>query len=958
MDGFLKRTAADLLQRGVDLKDFQVILPNRRAGLFFTKYLGQLVTKPAYMPKVITIEDFFCDIAGKRPADKLSLIYELYKVFKPLSGSEESFDRFYFWGEMILRDFNDLDQFLVNPEKLFINLKEQKILESDWSFLSTTQIELIQAFWASFESRDRFHQEKFLRFWDVLFPLYKQFNTSLKTLGLAYGGAIYREVAEGLGKMKSPDKSIVFVGFNAFTGAEEKLVKYFVENFGAEVFWDIDRYYLNALNQEAGMFFRDYKKDKVLGPTFPQTTPARIEESERKVHTYAVPLKINQANMVGAILEAVPDLENNWEETVVILPDEQLLFPVLNLLPDKVNKINVTMGYPVKHTPVFTFLEAVVDLQRYIRVVNEDVLFYHKPVKELLSTVYLYDTAPEFSQNLIDGFTRNNTLYVSTSILSTGGPLFAKIFQQMTTDNLMDNLIELIQMLAEPLEENSMERTYLYQCFKQMNRLKAIVEKEIREEVSIAFLLRIFRQVFGEIKLPFKGEPLEGLQIMGVLESRNLDFKRVIICNMNEGSFPPSNSMNSMIPFNLRKAFGMPIQEQNDAIYAYTFYRLLHQAKDVHLLYTTAGSQGQVGEKSRYIHQLQIEMNQKGIQKKDSVTHIPVNLSAAKPILIKKDKSIINLLKRYTKPSNGEWEPVSFSPSALNVWLDCRLKFYLTYIAGIEVPEEVQEEVDPAIFGNLVHMSLENLYMGFIERKKRKVLEESDIDGLKDFVYPAVMKAIKKQYFLENEESQKLTGQLVIARDVLQKYLQGVLVKDKESAPFEIISLEAGKKYRAFVPINIEDGVVNVALGGIIDRVDRIGETVRLIDYKSGQDKKSFKGIDSLFDRDSKDRNKAAMQTFFYGLLYEANFPDNQFFLKPAIFNLREIFKEDFNPYLQETIGHQKKIEVTDYANYRDEYLLGLQGTLEEIFDKDQDFDQTTDTGKCEYCPYTNICSR
>jgi ATP-dependent exoDNAse (exonuclease V) beta subunit len=298
-------------------------------------------------------------------------------------------------------------------------------------------------------------------------------------------------------------------------------------------------------------------------------------------------------------------------------------------------------------------------------------------------------------------------------------------------------------------------------------------------------------------------------------------------------------------------------------------------------------------------------MNQKGIQKKDSVTHIPVNLSAAKPILIKKDKSIINLLKRYTKPSNGEWEPVSFSPSALNVWLDCRLKFYLTYIAGIEVPEEVQEEVDPAIFGNLVHMSLENLYMGFIERKKRKVLEESDIDGLKDFVYPAVMKAIKKQYFLENEESQKLTGQLVIARDVLQKYLQGVLVKDKESAPFEIISLEAGKKYRAFVPINIEDGVVNVALGGIIDRVDRIGETVRLIDYKSGQDKKSFKGIDSLFDRDSKDRNKAAMQTFFYGLLYEANFPDNQFFLKPAIFNLREIFKEDFNPYLQETIGHQ-----------------------------------------------------
>jgi len=958
MDGFLKRTAADLLQRGIDLKNIQIILPNRRAGLFFTKYLGQLITQPTYMPKVITIEDFFYDIAGKRPADKLTLIYELYKVFKSLSGSKESFDRFYFWGEMILRDFNDLDQFMVNPEKLFINLREQKILESDWSFLSTTQIELIQAFWASFESRDRFHQEKFLKFWDVLFPLYNQFNSSLKTLGLAYGGGIYREVAESLEKEESSEIRHVFVGFNAFTGAEESLIKHYVENYGAEVFWDIDQYYLDALNQEAGMFFRDYRKDKILGPTFPDTTPKRIEENKRKVQTYAVPLKINQANMVGAILEAIPEIEQNWEETVVILPDEQLLFPVLNLLPDKVSKVNVTMGYPVKHTPVFTFLEAVVDLQRFIRVVNEEVMFYHKPVKELLSTVYLYDAAPEFSKNLIEDFARTNTLYISTSTLEAGGPLFAKVFQQMTTENLMDNMLGLIQMLAGPLEENSMERTYLYQCFKQMNRLKAIVEKEIKEEVNITFLLRIFRQVFGEIKLPFKGEPLEGLQLMGVLESRNLDFKRVIICNMNEGSFPPSSSMNSMIPFNLQKAFGMPMQEQNDAIYAYTFYRLLHEAEDVHLLYTTAGNQGQVSEKSRYIHQLQIEMNREGIQKEDSITHIPVNLKATRAITIEKNSAIMSHLLRYTKPTNGDRKPVSFSPSALNVWLDCRLKFYLNYIAGIEIPEEVQEEVDPAIFGNLVHLSLENLYMGFIERKKRKVVSESDIEGLKDFVYPAVMNAIKQQYFLEDKGSQKLTGQLVIARDVLQKYLQGVLIKDKESAPFEIISLEAGRKYKAFVPINTNEGMVNVALGGIIDRVDRIGNTIRLIDYKSGMDNKNFKSIESLFDRDDSERNKAAMQTFFYGLLYEANFPDNKHLLKPALFNLREIFKEDFNPYLQETIGYRKKEEVTNYSVYRDDYVGELKKTLEEIFDKDQAFDQTTDIKKCQYCPFTNICSR
>ena len=957
MEGFLKRTAAELLQRGVDIKNFEVVLPNRRAGLFFTKYLGQLVSRPTYMPKVITIEDFFYDIVGKRPADKLSLIYELYKVYKSISGSKEGFDRFYFWGEMILKDFNDLDQFLVNPEKLFVNLKEQKILESDWSFLSSEQIDLIQAFWASFESRDRFHQEKFLKFWDVLFPMYQGFNSSLDTLGLAYGGSIYREVVENLDKVASSGRKTIFVGFNAFTGAEEKLIKYFVQKFEAEIYWDIDQYYLDAKSQEAGMFFRDYRKDKILGPTFPEITPNKIVENDRHIKTYAIPLKINQANMVGAILETIPREEENWEETVVILPDEQLLFPVLNLLPDNVNKVNVTMGYPVKHTPIFTFLEAVVDLQRYSKIVNEELLFYYKPVKELLATVYLYDLAPEFSQHLIDEFSRNNTLYISSKVLREGGPLFAQVFQSMTTATLMDNMLALIKMLADPLEESSMERTYLFQCFKQMNRLKVIVDKEIKEEVSIAFLLRIFKQVFGEIKLPFKGEPLQGLQLMGVLESRNLDFKRVIICNMNEGSFPPSNSMNSMIPFNLRKAFGMPIQEQNDAIYAYTFYRLLHEAKEVHLLYTTAGEQGKVNEKSRYIHQLQIEMDQDGVQKEDTITHIPVNLSPTRAIVIEKDKSIIDHLKKYTKPLNSEWEPVSFSPSALNVWLDCRLKFYLSYIAGIDVPEEVQEEVDPAIFGNLVHKSLENLYMGYIERKKRKVLQVSDIEELKDFIYPAVMKAIKEQYFLE-EENPQLTGQLVIARDVLQKYLQGVLTKDKLSAPFEIISLEAGKKYRAFVPIEFHGEEVLVALGGIIDRVDRIGDTVRLIDYKSGQDKKTFKSVESLFDRESSDRNKAAMQTFFYGLLYEANFPDNQYFLKPALFNLRDIFKDDFNPYLQENYGYRKYREVNNYADYRNDFVSGLRSLLEEIFDPNQVFDQTTDLQKCGYCPYAAICSR
>lgn len=958
MNGFLKQTARTLLQRKGGLKGVKVILPNRRAGLFFKKYLGQLIAKPIWMPQVVTIEDLFYEIAQKRPADKLRLIYEMYQVYSSLSQVEESFDRFYFWGEMILKDFNDLDQFLVNPEKLFTNLKEQKVLESDWSFLNPEQVALIKAFWASFEERDQYHQEKFLKFWDLLFPLYLQFNARLESRGLAYGGGIYREVTQGLSDMDAPGAHHVFVGFNAFTTTEEKLIKHLISQHGAEIFWDIDSYYLSDPAQEAGLFFRDYQKDPVFGPTFPESIPRQIEEKRARIKTYTVPLKINQANVVAGLLEQVVADKENWEETVVILPEEQLLFPILNLLPDKVNRVNVTMGYPVKQTPVYTFLEAVLELQRYTKSENGEVMFYHKPVRELLHTVYLREINPDFVAQLIEELTRTNTIYLPAEKLVRGGALFSLVFQKLTSSNLLEVVLELIRKLAAGLDEQSMEQSYLLQCFKQMNRLKDIFEQDIREEVSVEFFIRIFRQVFGEIKLPFQGEPLEGLQLMGVLESRNLDFKRVIVCNMNEGSFPPSNSMNSMVPFNLRRAFGMPVQEQNDAIYAYTFYRLLHQAEEVHLLYTTAGSNGQVGEKSRYIHQLQIEMAHEGLVKEDEVIHVPVNLTSAGPITIPKDARIMDFLSRYTDRISEGQQPITFSPSAINIWLDCRLKFYLTYIAGLEVPEEVQEEVDPAIFGNLVHLSLENLYGGYLQTKHNRRVEATDIDRLKDYIYPAVEKAIFTQYFLENKKGYKLTGQLTIARDVLQKYLLGVLEKDAAVVPFEIISLEAARKYKAQLPVKTSHGISMVSLGGIIDRVDNIGDSIRLIDYKSGADKKEFKSVESLFDRNDKSRNKAAMQTFFYGLLYEANFPANRLPLKPALFNLREIFKEDFNPYLQEVIGRGERKEVNDYGAYREEYVERLKLSLEEIFDPNQVFDQTEDHQKCQFCPFSSICCR
>lgn len=949
MESFLKETASAILRDYKDLHNLVLVLPNRRAGLFFTQHLGQLIDKPTWMPQVKTIEDLFFQLAGQRPADDLTLIFELYRVYQNIHPQPEAFDRFYFWGEMILKDFNDLDQFMVDAGKLYHQLSELKELESDLGYLSPAQIELIRQFWRSFERQDRKHQEKFLKFWQLLGPLYQSFQSALELSGLTYSGRIYRHVAEGLEKLERPDKHFVFIGFNAFTRTEEKLVKHFVSSFGARIFWDVDHYYVEDERQEAGLFFRDYRNDRIFGPTFPKELPKFIGGRKHMVKVYATPLKTSQANVLGAILEQLGP-EEYWEQTVVILPDEGLLFPLLHALPPQVQKVNVTMGYPVKNSPVYAFLESVLELQRYIRLVEGEVFFYHNPLRNLLAAPYLKEQNQVFVEDLFQQMVEQNLIYIPQRVLHEGGPFFRLLFQQVASKDLFSYLSQVIQSLAEGMKDDSLQRSYLYQSFRQLNRLKEVFEGQGALDLDRELFIRLFRQVFQEVKLPFEGEPLEGLQVMGVLESRNLDFKRLIICNMNEGSFPPSGGINSMIPFNLRRAFGLPVQEQNDAIYAYTFYRLLHRAEEVHMLYCTNAEQGKAGEKSRYILQMETEM-QADIQ--EQTVFIPVGVNKTKEISIDKTPDTLRALEKFLLGADGKSER-AFSPSVLNAYLECRLRFYFQEIAGIKEKEEISEEVDASVFGNIAHYSMEFLYGGFIERKKRDTLEPGDFEDLKkNWVFPAVEKGIRKFYRLDEHADTKLSGQLAIVRDVMQKYLERILDLDEVDAPFTLLTME--KKYQASVVL--EDGRF-VALKGFIDRVDRKGEIIRLIDYKSGNDEKSFSGIESLFDRGAEKRNKAAFQTLFYGLLYQSTNSENTSPLKPALFNFRQIFEENFNPYLQLKIGRAQYEEVQDYSGFSQEYEIGLRETLEELFDPSVPFSQTEIVKKCEYCPYKVICGR
>jgi len=952
MDSFLKTSAENILAEYKDLDQLVLVLPNRRAGLFLAKHFGEIIDKPQWMPQIKTIEEVFYGYAGKRPTDPLTLIFTLYKVYSSIIPLPESFDRFYYWGEMILKDFNDLDNFLVDATRLYHQLEELKEIENDLSYLTDGQVRLIQDFWRSFEVKDKFQQDKFLRFWKQLRPIYENFKTELAASGLAYSGMLYRQVVEELNQIEKPDKKYLFIGFNAFSLTEEMLIKHFIKEFDAGIFWDLDAYYLEDSRQEAGLFFREYRKDKILGPTFP-ATKNRIADKKAHIQTHAVPLKVTQANLVGELVGRM-ELGEALEETVIILPDEQMLFPVLHTLPQAIDKVNVTMGYPVKNAPDYSFLESLLELQKYVSEKDGQVVFYHKPVRGILSSNYFRSLNNDFVVYQLRNIEETNQVYISAEKLAEGGDIFRLIFDQVPTTGIFSYLKQVIKSLADQLELPELQQSYLYQCYKQLNRLDELFQKQEGIAIGLDFYMRLFKQVFREVKLPFEGEPLEGLQIMGVLESRNLDFKRVIICNMNEGSFPPASAMNSMVPFNLRRAFGLPVQEQNDAIYAYTFYRLLHNAEEVHLVYTTESDEGKVGEKSRYIQQLDLES---GIEIKEQAVYIPVDLQSSQPIVIPKDKKILEILSRY-EVREGRDKQHRLSPSAINVWLDCRLKFYFQYVVQIRERDEVQEKIDPAVFGNLAHYSLEFLYKGFKMRKGRFFLNKEDFEELKkNWVGPAVDLAIRKHFSLPDKEDIQLSGSLIIARDVLQRYIKRLLEVDESYAPFEIISLEDSKGYYANIPLTLPQGEKTIALKGIIDRVDKIGEAIRLVDYKSGSDKKDFPDIPSLFDRTNKTRNKAAMQTMMYGLLYkETNGGQINTPLKPAVFNLKDIFNEEFNPYLQ--MGTRGvRVEIQSYQEYEAEFLAALKSCLTEIFHPNVPFSQDEEEVKCGNCPYKEICS-
>lgn len=956
MSSFLGDVADHLLaQHGTQLGECTVVFPNRRAGLFLKKRLSEKVDKPVWSPETKSLEDFLFGYTDIKKTDPLTLIFELYEAFKTHQGASEGFESFYFWGEMLLRDFEEVDHYLVNPEQLFIYVKDDRQLTEDFYFLDEEQEKIIQKFWQEFLPTSTKTQAQFVETWKILHPIYQAFQKRLKALGVGYTSHVYRSLVEAIDTMDHPHgRPIIFAGFNALTPAEEILIKHFVINHQAQVLWDVDGYYLHDQNQEAGDFLRKYAQDPVLGKTFAPDIPNQITV-KKQVTVTGVSLEVGQAKLIGEAIDGLLEDGAKEEDIVVVLPQEYMLFPVLNALPQSVTKLNVTMGYPLKDTPLYGLLETAIELQEHASLSVENGLsFYHKPVMDILSHPYLYKADKSPLDALILDIKKKNQIRVfQQEILATKSDVLAAIFKQVIeTQFLSKYLLEIIRLLGlQVVERFGLEKEYLYHFHLVVSRLDELLEKQ-QAELDIKTFKSLFRKMTRSVKIPFSGEPVEGLQVMGVLETRNLDFEHVLMLNMNEDIFPAAQRTGSFIPYRIRRAFDLPTFETQDAIYAYLFYRMFQHARHLNFYYNMFADFGLSGEVSRFIRQIELESGLTVQRKKLSNS---IEVKEIMPITVATTPDVLRRLAIYTDDVPQK-DQRRLSASALNIYLDCKLKFYFRYVLRLFSGDEMSDDLNARHFGNALHKALEFLYRDTMDAKGTKVIDANDFLRLENSIDGAIEKAFKEEFGMKGKKRFEFKDRNSVMAEVIKKFILKVLAMDKEYVPFEIISLEAEDKYQRYLPIEVNSTTIQVQLGADIDRVDRKSGMIRVLDYKTGRDETEIGSFENIFSAEVaykyKAGRKAGYQTFFYAWLYASKYGTENI-ITPGLINIKQLFQNDFD-YRLTMDGNP----ISDARMYLDTFEDEMKSLLEEVFSLEVPFDQTEDLAKCAYCDFKGICER
>ena len=941
MNSFLFETITDIYDKeGNNLQNVCIVVPGKRAGIHIKKCFGKIIDKPIFLPQITTINELVKQSAGITVIDSFILVFKLFEVYKRHVKTEETFDEFFYWGEMLLNDFDDIDKYNISAKDLFSNIESIKEIDQQFAYLDKEQIDVIRQFWGSFIAEKLSNeQDSFYEIWKKLYPVYVEFTEQLKLEKVGYEGLAYRlvidSIQEGNSQLFIKDKYL-FLGFNALNQCEHILFKELKTQDKARFYWDIDHYYYDNTIHEAGYFVR--QNIKLHGNEL--NIISDNLSNKKDISIISAPSSVVQVKHVSSIIQTWIENAIDLSSCAIILCDENLLLPMLYSLPTEVKAVNITMGFPIKVTPVYTTLQTLLKLQRnYLKRG-----FLYQDVIEVANDSLLHSLIGDSVKKSLGGFVGHAYDGIEVTQLASDETI-QNIFTPIASGKmLLEYLQKIIVTISKQIQEretDSVGDTITLEClfttYTSINTIIELLGKVAVDEISIA--INLLKKALAGLQVPFAGEPLAGLQIMGILESRLLDFDHVVFVSANEGIMPTGKAPSSFIPFSLRQGFGLPTIKQRDAIYAYYFYRAMQRAQSISILYSTQSNDNSVGEMSRYVSQLLYDDTfSKTLQ------NITVNLypqAFEKPDIEKSKESIDILLSKYTGAVKG------ISPSAINTYLYCEAQFYYQYIAGLREVDEVLELPDELEFGNLYHKAMQNIY----KDKNNTIIEKEFIQSIIESsgIIDNCVRSAFAEIYKSTKYLQKIEGYKKIIYDVIVMYVKNTLQVDKDSAPFELLGVEYPID-SILLPIDVNGIRIPVVLSGNIDRVERIGEKVRIIDYKTGKRSSESKNWEELFTSDLKQRNAKIFQTLLYSYLFTKKTGIGS--VQPLLYFVRE---SSINSDASISVNKQM---IEDFAEYYNEFEEGLICVLQMIFDETKPFARTKDGDKCTNCAYREMCRK
>ena len=900
MKEFLRYVAEDIIRKyGTDLSRTAVVFPNKRASLFLNEQLARIAQRPLWSPAYITISELFRQQSDWQVADPVKLVCDLHKSFCQKTGSDETLDKFYGWGQLLISDFDDIDKNLADPDRVFANLRDIHGLD-DLSFLTDEQRELLKHFFSHFtEEHETELKQRFLRLWSHFADIYHDFNERLAKQGLAYEGALYRQVCchAMTTNITSafPYDRYLFVGFNLLQKVEQQLFSALQKEGKALFYWDFDQYYMQ--HHEAGRYIAQYLK------YFPNELDSNDEQiygqfqCKKEIRYIAAPTEHIQARYVSGWLRDA-ERHKDGRRTAIVLCDESLLPAVIHCLPDEVEKVNVTTGYPLAQTPIASFIQLYYNLQLGGRTPRLLRAFRRHPYARFVD-----DTQPLLTM--------------------------LRTIAQQAKDEIQD-----------PLFQESLFRAYTL-----VNRLNGLIESGDLQ-VTDQTLQRLTTQILQQTSIPFHGEPAEGLQVMGVLETRNLDFDHVLLLSCNEGNMPKGVNDSSFIPHSIRQAYELTTVENKVSIYAYYFHRLIQRASDVTILYNNSTEDGQRGEMSRFMLQLMVESGHPITQ---HTLQAGKHIERWTPQPIEKSDHVLQIMK-----SGFE----RLSPTAISRYMRCPLQFYYRYVAGLQEPDvpDDEQELDNRTFGNIFHDAADIIY----HRLPRRVTKDVLTHLLKTKV--EIERAVDEAFhnILPNSPQ---SGLHIINREVIIHYLRQLIAIDCRLAPFTILGLEYDV-YQQYTP--------TMKMGGRIDRLDLIHEgtdqeRIRVVDYKTGsRDLKALPDVDSIFSPDKiHEHSDYYLQALLYADIVSRqqdhilrtlaiSHPTSSFSplkVSPALLFIQHAAADDYDPTLK--FGKDPILDIADHSARFNELL---KEKVDEIFSSTKPFCPTDDLKICRSCPYAQLC--